>query len=72
MHWMIASGHFLSDTIHLAFHIGGIKVDLESIGDKTLVTAKCYECRELSNINKVLHDYLMDNNSKIDKVCFGL
>ena len=56
----------------LAGDIGGTKVNLALFDSATRITEKRYESRDFSGIEKILDDFLKDNDSTIEKVCFGV
>jgi glucokinase len=56
----------------LAGDIGGTKVNLALFGSSTRITQKRYESRDFSSIEKILDDFLKDNESTIEKACFGV
>jgi len=56
----------------LAGDIGGTKVNLALFDGRTRITEKRYESRDFSSIEKVLDDFLKNNDSKVEKACFGV
>jgi len=56
----------------LAGDIGGTKVNLALFDGRTRVTEKRYESRDFSGFEKILHEFLKDNDAKIEKACFGV
>jgi len=56
----------------LAGDIGGTKVNLALFDSSTRITQKRYESRDFSSIEKILDDFLKDNESTIEKACFGV
>ena len=56
----------------LAGDIGGTKVNLALFDSATRITEKRYESRDFFGIEKILDDFLKDNDSTIEKVCFGV
>ena len=56
----------------LAGDIGGTKVNLALFEGRTRITEKRYETRDFSSIENVLDDFLKNNDSKVEKACFGV
>jgi len=56
----------------LAGDIGGTKVNLALFDSTMRITEKRYESRDFSGIEKILDDFLKDNDSTIEKACFGV
>ena len=56
----------------LAGDIGGTKVNLALFDGQTRITEKRYESRDFSGFEKILQDFLKDNDAKIEKACFGV
>jgi glucokinase len=74
MPWMNVSGHFLNNEIPmiLAGDIGGTKVNLALFDAATKIKQKRYESQRFSSFDSLLKEFLKDNDSKIEKVCFGV
>ena len=56
----------------LSGDIGGTKVNLAFFDSSMRITEKRYESRDFSGIEKILDDFLKNNDSKVEKACFGV
>jgi glucokinase len=56
----------------LAGDIGGTKVNLALFDGATRIKEKRYQSRDFSSIEKILDDFLEDNDRTIERACFGV
>lgn len=56
----------------LAGDIGGTKVNLVLFDSAMQIRERRYVSQEFSSIERILDDFLKDNDSKLEKACFGV